>query len=265
MEIATRALIAAGFDDVDRARRFLASPELGAADPERLLRGLALAADPDQALLSLVRLVERAPAVLELAEDVLSHHALFRLLGASEALGDFLVRHPEHADLLALQRDREFMPAEAGHLRAELLRSVGADPEAEVPVATVLGTDGAGALRTAYRAALVDTASRDVSAADPTTAVGWVAVELADLAAAAVEAGLAIARAEVAQAHPELGSEDVRFAVIGMGKCGARELNYISDVDVIYVHGVRDGAAETTVDNAAMLAAELAKGTTRAV
>ena len=31
------------------------------------------------------------------------------------------------------------------------------------------------------------------------------------------------------------GSEHVRFAIIGMGKLGAQELNYVSDVDLIYV------------------------------
>ena len=63
------------------------------------------------------------------------------------------------------------------------------------------------------------------------------AAELADLAAAALEAALAIARAEV-------GEESLRvtFAVIGMGKCGGRELNYVSDVDVIYRRGARAGA-----------------------
>ena len=33
-----------------------------------------------------------------------------------------------------------------------------------------------------------------------------------------------------------------RLAVIGMGKTGARELNYVSDVDVIFVGGVVEGA-----------------------
>ena len=32
----------------------------------------------------------------------------------------------------------------------------------------------------------------------------------------------------------------VRLAVIGMGKCGARELNYVSDVDVIFLAAPRD-------------------------
>ena len=41
-----------------------------------------------------------------------------------------------------------------------------------------------------------------------------------------------------AEAAERFGAEDVaavRLAVIGMGKCGAGELNYISDVDVVYV------------------------------
>src|SRR5690606_9151043 len=47
------------------------------------------------------------------------------------------------------------------------------------------------------------------------------------LADAPLAAGLAIAPAE-RQSRP-------RLAVIAMGKCGGRELNYVSDVDVIFV------------------------------
>ena len=54
--------------------------------------------------------------------------------------------------------------------------------------------------------------------------------ELADLAAAALEAALAIASAQLPPDAPAC-----RLAVIAMGKCGARELNYSSDVDVIFV------------------------------
>ena len=57
-----------------------------------------------------------------------------------------------------------------------------------------------------------------------------VAEELADLAAAVLEAALAVARSEL-----PAGSAPCRLAVIAMGKCGARELNYASDVDVIFV------------------------------
>ncbi|MBC5927245.1 hypothetical protein, partial [Bacillus pumilus] len=50
---------------------------------------------------------------------------------------------------------------------------------------------------------------------------------LADLADAALQAAYAVARAET--------GTDGRLAVIAMGKCGGRELNYVSDVDVVFV------------------------------
>ncbi|MFD0890621.1 bifunctional glutamine-synthetase adenylyltransferase/deadenyltransferase, partial [Streptosporangium algeriense] len=71
------------------------------------------------------------------------------------------------------------------------------------------------------------------------------------MAVAALEAALAVARAE----HPDPGA--VRLAVIGMGKCGARELNYISDVDVVFVAEPREGTEET---EAVRLATRLAQG-----
>jgi glutamate-ammonia-ligase adenylyltransferase len=58
-----------------------------------------------------------------------------------------------------------------------------------------------------------------------------VAAALSDLAEAALRAALAVAAAELA------GDEalDCSLAVIAMGKCGGRELNYVSDVDVVFV------------------------------
>ncbi|WP_219470991.1 bifunctional [glutamine synthetase] adenylyltransferase/[glutamine synthetase]-adenylyl-L-tyrosine phosphorylase, partial [Nonomuraea rhizosphaerae] len=91
------------------------------------------------------------------------------------------------------------------------------------------------ALRVAYRGRLMHLAARDLTGQ---AGLPEVTSELSDLAGAALEAALAIARAEV-------GAPDVRLAVIGMGKQGARELNYISDVDVIFVAEPRDGADET--------------------
>ena len=55
---------------------------------------------------------------------------LLAVLGASAALGDHLVRHPEHWPALD-----EPAPAHPRLLRAALLETVGADPTADVPVA----------------------------------------------------------------------------------------------------------------------------------
>ena len=74
-----------------------------------------------------------------------------------------------------------------------------------------------------------------------------VASWLSDLADGVLEAALAIARAGL----PE-GAPGCRFAIIGMGKCGGRELNYVSDVDVIFVAeaggGDEVGALKTATD-----------------
>jgi glutamate-ammonia-ligase adenylyltransferase len=88
----------------------------------------------------------------------------------------------------------------------------------------------------AYRGALVRLAARDLTGA---VDVSDVAAELADLAAATLEAALAVARSSLpADAVP------CRLAVIAMGKCGGQELNYASDVDVVFVAEAPPGGDE---------------------
>ena len=111
------------------------------------------------------------------------------------------------------------------------------------------------ALRVAYRRWLLPLAARDLTGE---ASFDQVAAELADLAAAALEAALAIARANLPP-----GSAPCRLAVIAMGKCGARELNYASDVDVIFVAepaetgSGRDGGEAAALRTATQLAAGL--------
>jgi len=85
--------------------------------------------------------------------------------------------------------------------------------------------------------------------------------ELADLAGAAIEAALAVSRAEAGEQFDAAEVADVGLAVIGMGKCGARELNYISDVDVIYVIEA-DGLDEARANT---IGTALATGISRAI
>ena len=69
----------------------------------------------------------------------------------------------------------------------------------------------------------------DVSHDDPIAIQPAVSRALSDLADAALESALAIAQSNTEE------SELLRFTIIGMGKLGAQELNYVSDVDLIYV------------------------------
>ncbi|MHB1011215.1 MAG: bifunctional [glutamine synthetase] adenylyltransferase/[glutamine synthetase]-adenylyl-L-tyrosine phosphorylase, partial [Propionibacteriaceae bacterium] len=116
-------------------------------------------------------------------------------------------------------------------------------------------------LRYAYRRELTRVAARDLTAEDPLALLDDIAGELADLADAALETAVAIARSQVT------GHDRVRFAVVALGKTGAQELNYISDVDVLYVaEPVIDASGEPlcTPGEAVDIGTRLAAAATRA-
>ncbi|GGV15653.1 bifunctional [glutamine synthetase] adenylyltransferase/[glutamine synthetase]-adenylyl-L-tyrosine phosphorylase [Streptomyces spectabilis] len=219
-------LLRHGFTDPSAAERLLAAPGLDAvrADPV-LLDALGTAADPDLALLGLVRLVEAQDDDTdrrELLDTLVSskplRDRLLGVLGASEALADHLARHP---------RDwRALVTYEAADLH----------PGVEEFERGLAGATDPVSLRVAYRRCLLAIAARDVCG---TTDVAQTAAELADLATATLRAALAMARA----AAPADAAQ-CRLAVIAMGKCGGHELNYVSDVDVIFVGEAADGADE---------------------
>jgi len=225
-----------GFADPARAELLMGGLGVDAGQArETLIGALATAADPDLALAALARMPPDAELAEALAEDPRLRGRLAAVLGASAALGDHLARHPGHWRVLAGADD---LPAPAAdQVRAELLAAVGARPGDAEPVAGAAdrsttpgagaGADRVAALRVAYRRRLLALAARDLTGEAP---LDQVAAELADLAAAGLEAALAIARANLSP-----GSAPCRLAVIAMGKCGARELNYASDVDVIFV------------------------------
>ena len=223
-------LLRLGFDATDAA--IAALGDLGeAAEPLTALFGRT--ADPDLALTALVRLADavesagttgdREAMLRELADDEGTAMRLLSVLGASEALGDHLARHPEHWRDLCDPMLGSTRPA-AYFVRDHLLAAV----EGLAP------GEARDALRVAYRRLLLRLAARDLG---HEMGVDDVAAELSDLAAGTLEAALAIARTEVE------GAEQVRLAVIAMGKCGAHELNYVSDVDVIFVHEGPDDVA----------------------
>ncbi|MDO5618432.1 bifunctional [glutamine synthetase] adenylyltransferase/[glutamine synthetase]-adenylyl-L-tyrosine phosphorylase [Kocuria sp.] len=279
-------LIHVGFADLKQARRWLQFPELASADLGALLELLEeYAASPDTAVRSLVRLIEAHPSAAEvLTGDTEAAAPLVRLLGASEALGEFLIRHPDQLDLVKHPFEAEPQEIPATEFRNHLLAAVGATPSDRLPVATATGDQAYQALRVAYRRELTRIAVGDLGAISPVDHVPAVGRQLADLAAAAIDAALAVSRAELAQTVDDAESAllpRLSLAVIGMGKCGARELNYISDVDVIYVHellaqipGTSSGADAQTApaatsmaeeECASVLAAKLASGTARAI
>ena len=326
-------MVAAGFYDAAKSERWLDSPELAQVNTDALFAGLRWSPSPDIALPSLVRLIEKHPATAERANRGDAEFSMFRLLGSSQALGDFLHRNPHLIDpvldshgldsepeLIATQEpstvqaediepqidphDVEETPHIRGYsgtaggkklddideptaplataYRTDLLEAVGANPDDERPRASreMTGKDGYTALRVAYRAALTKIALVDVCSPDPVELMPTVGRHLADLAAAALEGALAIARTEVAEglggglcSAPARGAsvDALDLAIIGMGKCGARELNYISDVDVVYVIApvpaseLPEGVEPLTEQDCAQIGTELVHALTKAI
>lgn len=249
-EGAASALARAGLVDTSRAVDLLGELkvfDVADADHAGLIAGLSRVGDPDEALLGLVRLREALPPdqQTELTSLLLDgdgeRERVLQVLGASTALTDHLARHPEQwVDI----RTAELADVET--LTRVLQEDIDGRPD------DVTRYD---ALRVAYRRQLLRIVAVDMTADSARAVLSDVAAALADLAAAALEAALQIARAEVQ--NPEA----CRLAIIGMGKCGGRELNYVSDVDVIFVAEPADGVTE---DDAIAVASALAMATMRA-
>ncbi|AXH95042.1 bifunctional [glutamine synthetase] adenylyltransferase/[glutamine synthetase]-adenylyl-L-tyrosine phosphorylase [Ornithinimicrobium avium] len=228
----TGRLVRAGLTDTGRAAGHLQEVEARAGDLDTvsLLADLGLVADPDGALLMLVRLLDPSatgrdgrPAAAHVLPVLRGggdpRRRLLALLGGSVALGDHLLRHPEHVGVVA----------------------EGRPPEPEQVVEAVRGhsgREGAEALRVAYRRELLRVATADLTSEDPVALMPQVGAALADLAAAALRGALLLARADTE------GEETCDLAVVAMGKTGGRELNYVSDVDVIFLAAPRDDHEE---------------------
>ena len=218
------------------------SERLDSLDAPELVQYFAAAADPDQALRLLVRLREAAPkqvAALLKVPDAAAR--LIRVLGASSGLGEFFERRP--AELAALAAPLT-APPQAAEYDADLLSAVDG----------LTGDAAWVALRVQYRRHLARLTAWDLVQADPLAVVDRVAAALADLAGAALDAALDVARRESKFSAADLA--ETRLAVIGMGKAGARELNYVSDVDVIFV----TEGGERSVEIATKLAMQAMKG-----
>jgi [glutamine synthetase] adenylyltransferase / [glutamine synthetase]-adenylyl-L-tyrosine phosphorylase len=226
------------FQDGAQATALLAAPPLSWWDAEQIgpvddaaatvIAAIGRTAAPDQALDVLARLAATAegagiPAALTHSPELRAR--LLPLLAASPALAEHLLTDP--GGWQVLRGTTDFAGA-----AARLHGAVGADPQTLVTGtagarASVTGADAAQALRAAYRRELIAIAGRDLSGELDLSSV---TAALADLAGHTLQAALAVAAGELpATATP------CRLAIIAMGKTGGRELNYVSDVDVVFV------------------------------
>ncbi|MBE1492562.1 bifunctional [glutamine synthetase] adenylyltransferase/[glutamine synthetase]-adenylyl-L-tyrosine phosphorylase [Plantactinospora soyae] len=191
-----------------------------------LLTALSRAADPDLALRQLHRIVEaerRSAADPDSSALITGMHAdpglrrrMVAVLGASSALGDHLVANPEQWQALSTGADG-LPPSAEGMLF----------PEGATETDTARRLPAVAALRQAYRLALLRIAAADLTGG---RGLEQTMAAISALADATLGAAYDIAVGELADGTPV-----PRLAVVAMGKCGGDELNYVSDVDVIFV------------------------------
>ena len=197
--------------------------------------------DPDTSLAALAKVIASGGLDIDsLGEE--KFRDLATLLGSSVAITEHLERHTSHINYALETSD---VPT-AFQMLSDLLKAI-----------STLGWDEALlALRIAYRRQVSAIAAVDLRAGNESTAIlPGIAQALSDLADAVIASALVIARSNVKD------DDKVRMAVIAMGKCGARELNYVSDVDVMFVVEPASGASD---QEAITIGSEIAKAVMQA-
>ncbi len=230
-----RQLMALGFRDVAGARRAVGELTAGLSRRSRLMQQtlpllldwLSNTPDPDLGLEQLRILVtnteDNTPLVGVLRDDPVAAERLCYLLGASRVAGRFIDRIPRFLPELG-DDSRLARPVEPADYTSAAIDYVMLRPTFDRRL---------NALRRYVRSGFLRELARDLLGLTDQRSV---ARELADIGDAAAAAALAVGRDEV----PDAAS--ISFAVIAMGKWGGRELDYPSDLDVLFVYDARDGA-----------------------
>ena len=188
-----------------------------------LLDTLVGAPDPDAALVGFCRYVaNRVPKssfLRYVQDDPRALEILTRLLGSSPLLSEILIRNPEY--LHWLHRELDSPPPDIVDYQTELSDLLDHDTNAARRL---------DALKRFQRREMLRIAGRDLMEKDTLRST---TEQLSDLADTVTQGAL--------QVVTDMDGVDGigvpgAFTVVGMGKLGGRELNYSSDIDLIYVY-----------------------------
>ncbi len=233
------------FHDQHSARLGLArvsqrlSPPLAPALPALL----ADSPDPDSALLFLDRLTDESAEVTRLLNhhDFLAHYAIV-VFGHSRFLGETLIHNPDLLQPFLRERnlDRSFSREEF-HEALARFRSRSLENDVSLVLARF------------KRREYVRIMLRDVLKIAP---LAETTAEISALADVLIEEALREADSQLQRrfdppqhVDPEGRLVDTPFAILSLGKLGGNELNYSSDVDLLYVFGDGEEPPRSQVSN----------------
>ena len=183
--------------------------------PDRALHHVATFITGIGARTSYLHLLLENPGVLRL---------LVRLFATSEFLSDFFLRHPELLDNL-VRVDLVRVRRSPVDMRAELGTRMTAAPDLETALDTI---------RRFRHEEFLRIGVHDI---EGSLAADEVEQQLSDLAEICLEAALGLGRHEtLARTRVPAEPPTDALVVLGMGKLGGRELNYASDLDLIFIY-----------------------------
>ncbi|MCY2966367.1 MAG: glutamine synthetase adenylyltransferase [Planctomycetota bacterium] len=217
-----------GFRELPAARDRLRLCLTGAGDPvacaavlPTLLLSISDAAQPDHTLLNFERFVQSVPDRPKLFQTLAANprgiEILIRLFVGSQFLTDILLCNPGYLDrLMEQKRLADLKSVQQLYIEAQgVLRGI-TDPELQID-----------ALRRFQRWELLRIGVCDFFG-------------LLDLRRVTVQLSLladALTRACLTHAYGDSGGTEEGFCVIAMGKLGGEELNYSSDIDLLFLSG----------------------------
>jgi glutamate-ammonia-ligase adenylyltransferase len=189
----------------------------------QLDRALPHTSDPDRVLNNLDRFVSSATDSSQLASlfqrDSTALAALLEIFSASQTLAEQLIEDPDSFEAL-LAEGQAVTREQFVH---KVVDEVTAQSDERSQMAAIRRIKRRGTLRIAF-GDVVKRQSMEV-----------VTRQISQLADALVEAALACARRRLEGKRPVANDLPARFAVIALGKLGGEELNYSSDIDLLFV------------------------------
>jgi glutamate-ammonia-ligase adenylyltransferase len=248
-----KALEALGFTEPKRALsdlKLLMDSPFGSSSKllAKLTENVLASPSPTQALNNLERISECVPAKTLQRVLKVDHAAgyLTTLAGSSELLTGSICRHPEILEPLFIGEEAEIDKNKDFEIFLlelnERIETLGSEADA---------SHLANTLRIYKQREYVRIGLRDLL---NIASLEEVTAEIADLASASLEVAVKSALKELRSRYGSplyknsSGEEfDAGFTVIGMGKLGGRELNFSSDIDLIYLYTTEAGES-TGVD-----------------
>lgn len=189
--------------------------------------------DPDAALNNFERFSEACYSRMNLysylGQNPSSIHMLVGIFASSQAFSNTLIRNPEYFYWLAGLDERKRLPGKK-ELREELFSELDALRSFDKRLNALRRFKRREMLRIGYLDFVLNTPLPAVTKA------------ISDLAEVELQAALKIAHEELRRRYEvaERDPEKIGFTVIALGKLGGEELNYSSDIDIIFVYRHKD-------------------------